>query len=82
MSHGNLAKVGYIYDVVLIYHVFFSFFRKYESDPTFFPFFGIMNFSCYFYPAFMYAHKCEMPIEPHLVLKHISYIITPKNLII
>jgi hypothetical protein len=22
---------------------------------------------------------CEMPIEPHLVLKHISYINTPKN---
>ena len=23
--------------------------------------------------------KCEMPIEPHLVLKHISFLSTPKN---
>ena len=41
---------------------FFSFFQKYESDPTsdptfFPPFFGNVNFSCYFYSAFIYAHK-------------------------
>ena len=53
----------------------------YEVILHFLPFLKTLDFSCYFYPAFMYAHKCEMPIEPHLVLKHISYIITPKNLI-
>ena len=42
-------------------HTFFTFFRKYESDPTFFsPFFGNMNFSCYFFSAFMYALKRNM----------------------
>ena len=36
---------------------------------------------CFFSDFFLNA-KCEMPkntIEPHLVLKHISYINAPKN---
>ena len=69
----------YMYDSILICHVFFSPF--FGNTKVILHFFGIMNFSCYFYPTFMYAHKCEMPIEPHLVLKHISFIITPKTLI-
>ena len=50
MSQVNSAKGGYMYDSILIYHVFFSytanqmntfspFFQKQESDPTFFPLF-------------------------------------------
>ena len=62
-------RSGKEYDNILIYHafslhmhLFFTFFQKYESDstsdPTFSPpFFGNMNFSCYFYSAIIYAHK-------------------------
>ena len=40
-----------------------------QTDSAFFP--------CLFWKTF--NTKCEMPIEPHLVLKHILYISTPKN---
>ena len=66
-SIGISQKKGEKYDNILIYHafslhmhIFFPLFQKYESDPTSdptfsSPFFGNMNFSCYFYSAFMYA---------------------------
>ena len=71
-SEKKVNKLGYMYDSILIHHVFFFLqVQWHESDPTFITFFGNMNFYFYFYfSAFMHALICvAYNHDKHLFIK-------------